>query len=136
MTPSVNAVMTKIRTRLQEESDAVAWGPDMTQMAPTNHSKGAPGDGGAENETDIPDALDRYLGGIAQNLIDNYGMSETSAFAKITSTARSLASAGTLPSMPSDSSDDQEIAEWMGKAASIAFAQHVFKDVGGGSDAT
>lgn len=133
MTPSINNVLSAIRRRLQEE-DATAWGPNMTGMAPTNLSGGEPGEGGATNETDIPDALDKYLGGIADQLVSNFGMSEQAAYGKIMATARSLASDGTLPSMPSESSPDQEIAEWMGKAASIGFAQHVFQKASSASD--
>jgi len=124
MNTAINNVFSAIRTRLQE--DAVAWGPDMSGMASTNHSGGKPGDGGATNETDIPDALDKYIGSIVDSLVAA-GSTESAAYAKVMATARKPASDGTLPAMPSESADDAEIALWLGKAASIAFAQHVFQ---------
>lgn len=126
MTPQINRRLQSIRARLNEE-DAAGYGPDLTNLKPTNLSKSEPGEGGATNETDIPDALDKYLGGIADHLVQNYGMSEDEAFAKIGTVARSLSSEGTLTSFPTQNSDDADIAVWLGKAASVGFAQHVFK---------
>lgn len=125
MTPSINSVLDTMRKRLVAEN--VAWGPE-SRTDPTNLSTSKPGEGGAENATDIPDALDKYLAGIAGQLVAHYGKSKDGALSAIMKTARSLASDGTLPSMPSDSADDAEIALWLGKAASIGFAQLVFQD--------
>lgn len=125
MTPSINAVLNRMHKRLVAEN--VAWGPESRTDA-TNLSTSKPGEGGAENATDIPDALDKYISGIAGQLVAHYGKTKDGALSAIMKTARGLATDGTLPSLPSDSADDSEIALWLGKAASIGFAQLVFQD--------
>lgn len=129
MTPQINNVLSTMRLKLMEgeQADAVAWGPNKN-VTPTHHSKGKPGDGGATNEPDAPDALDKYLQSIADRLVADCDMTEDQAFAKINATARRLASEGVLPSLPGENSPASDIAEWIGKAATVAFAQHVFQD--------
>ena len=129
MTPQINNVLSQMRVRLMEseKADAVAWGPNKN-VAQTKHSQGKPGDGGATNEPDAADALDKYLQSIADRLVSDLDMTDDGAYAKITSTARRLSSEGVLPSLPGASASGGEIAEWIGKAATVGFAQHVFQD--------
>lgn len=124
MTPSINRVLDEIRHSLNEE-DVTAYGPE-SQREPTRHAKGKPGEGGAENETNVIDALDAYLGSLADRL-QNIGKSESEAWSIIRGAASKMASDGTLPSLPSDSSSDDDIALWLGKAGTVGFAQAVFQ---------
>lgn len=129
MTPQINTVLSGIRRRLMEaeKSDAVAWGPNSMTNA-TQHGKGKPGDGGATNEPDAPDALDKYLQSIADRLVADLDMTDDQALGKITATARRLSGEGVLPALPGQNASATDIAEWIGKAATIGFAQHVFQD--------
>ena len=129
MTPQINNVLGQMRTRLmeREKADAVAWGTNK-HMGSTQHSKGKPGDGGATNEPDAADALDKYIQSIADRLVADLDMTEDGALSKITSTARRLSGEGVLPALPGASASASEIGVWIGKAATIGFAQHVFQD--------
>lgn len=130
MTPSICAILSDVKSRLVEDAQSPAWGPE--RVPTTRHGKGKPGNGGADNRNDALDKLDAYFANIVSHLLANkLASSEDAAFARIRSTAKRLAAAGSLPSLPGDNADAQEAMEWLAKASTVGFSSEVFADAQG-----
>ncbi len=117
MTPAINEVLKQIDKKITAEA---AWGPEVPAVdEPGSHYSGGPGDGGADNETDVEDAVDFYFDNIVDRLTQEFGMSDDEAMDLIYSTADEMADEGMIPEMPGEESDDEEVAAWLGKAKSV-----------------
>lgn len=113
-----NVVLSKIRASLAEEE--AGWGPD-SEQADVAHLDGAPGDGGATNVPDIEDALDGYLSGIADALMEKYKISEDDAYDFVFYAADTAEAMGLLPMFPEEDAEPAEYAAWYAKAGSVKF---------------
>jgi hypothetical protein len=117
MTPQINEVLKQIHRKLETEA---AWGPEVPPVdEPGSHYSGAPGDGGAENETDIEDAVDFYFDNIVDRLTQEFGMSDEEGMDLIYSVADDMADEGMIPPMPGEEDDEEAVAAWLGKAKSV-----------------
>ena len=127
MNRRVNSVLTDIRVQLEAEGDSVvAYGPGVPKNAGGDSTADAEaGVGGAVNPSDASDTLDLYLSGIADTLALEYDKDAGAAMSFVFSAASSLASAGLIPKIPSDSAPPEEIAIWLGKAKTCQFSYHV-----------
>lgn len=112
-----NALLGKIRAGLAEEE--AGWGPDSEQEG--EHLDGAPGTGGASNVSDIGDALDGYLSGIATALMRKYDVSEDEAYDFIFYAADTAEAMSLLPVFPDEDAADEDFALWYAKAGSVKF---------------
>ena len=125
MTPQINSLMDEIRRRL-EKTEMTAWGPEPTGVpADDSHLAGQPGEGGADNITDVQDSLDLFLSDIADHLQALYELDDEGAYEFIFSVANDLAKEGSLPPVPGDEAPEEEISQWIGAAGSIMFAARV-----------
>jgi len=118
-------LLTKIRHKVEMKMES-AWGPEAVDQPDSSTAKNAfAGDGGAENPTDVNDALNMYLVNIVDRLMDEFEMGEDEAADFIFSCADELAEDGDLPPMPEDGAADQEVSVWMGKAHTLGFIGYV-----------
>ena len=121
MTISVSQKLESIRKRLAEK-EGEAWGPD--SAVDTEHNDGEAGEGGAENVSDVNDALLSYMLDIAAGIADEYDLEPDSAVDFVFDAADSVAEEGSLPFLP-DEEDLVGTAEWLGKAKIMAFGDMV-----------
>lgn len=118
-------LLTKIRHKVETKMES-AWGPEAVDQPDNSAAKNAaPGDGGAENPTDVNDAMNMYLVNIADRLMAEFEMGEDEALDFIFSCADELSENGDMPPMPEDEAGDQEVSIWMGKANSLGFTGYV-----------
>lgn len=125
MTPQINTVLETIRRQLAQTE---ATGPAIPGVSSDDtHLAGEPGSGGADNISDIEDAFDMYISDIVDIIMFETDMADSQATDFVFYMADHLASQGLLPPLPEDESEEQELADWMGKAKSVGFATQVFK---------
>jgi hypothetical protein len=82
-------------------------------------------DGSPENESDVWETMDAYLSGILDSMLEAYEMTDSEALEFVFEVAEMLASDDKLPAFPDDNADEASVAEWMGKAKTLGFAQAV-----------
>ena len=124
MTPQINTVLDTIRRKMEGME---AFGPEIPGVMPGSNNASLPGDGGADNITDIEDTFDMFLSDIIDLLMFDSDIGEDEAADFIFYMADSMADEGMLPPMPDDGADEEELAAWMGKAKSIGFSNRVLK---------
>lgn len=118
----ISASLEQLRRALQEK-DEEAWGP--SSMTPSEAaSESEPGEGEAENASDIPDNFDRYMMGIVDEILSTYDMTADDAIDYTFEVADSLSEDETLPPIPAIE-DLEGTAAWLGAAASMQFGQLV-----------
>lgn len=122
MTPQINAVLDEIRLRLEN-----AFGPEVASSGVDSHNKGEPGDGEAENITDVEDALDLYLNSMISKLEAEYDFEEDDAIGLVFDVIDELGEEGLLPPFPEDDATDEMLAAWMGKAKSVGLQARVIE---------
>lgn len=125
MDPKLISIVQEVRSQLDE----AAWGPEGQVRSPGGARDGHPGVGGAKNISDAIDVMDRYLSDIAFQLAEAEGWDITEAFSFVLDCADEVSTGGKLPPLPEDNADPEEIAMWLGKAASYGFGAHVMKQV-------
>jgi hypothetical protein len=114
-------LLTKIRIKMES-----AWGPEAVDQPANSTAKNASaGDGGADNPTDVNDAMNMYLTNVVDRLMAEFEMSEDDAIEFVFSMSDELAEEGDLPPMPEDEAADQEVSIWLGKANSLGFTGYV-----------
>lgn len=86
-----------------------------------NHDGATP----ADNQRDPDEALNLYLDGIADALIDQFDYSEDEAMRAVLAMADTLGQEGVLPEFPSLEAAEDEIAMWLGAATTLGFANEV-----------
>lgn len=119
----VIGVMTSIRQQMHLRLET-AWGPEAVGRPESDVAANAePGTLGAENPTDVNDSVNQFLDNIAGRLIDEYDFDEDEAADFIFMCADELAGLG---SIPDEDAGDQQMSEWLGRAASVGFAGYVF----------
>ena len=124
MRSELTAKLEALRKRLHESDEA--WGPESQTDAA--YEDGEAGDGGATNVSDAGDALDAYLLGIVDSIISEWDINEDDAIDIVFDVAASLEEDGSLPPMP-EAEDAQGSAEWLGKAATMGFAELVLASI-------
>lgn len=121
----VIGTLTKIRQKMAVTMEA-AWGPEAVDQPPgTSADTASAGEGGADNPTDVNDALDMYLCSIADRLEDEFDLNDDKAFDFIFQCSDELADGGDMPPLPEDGAPDQDVSLWMGKANTIGFTGYV-----------
>lgn len=118
MTPSINAALTNIREKLQEDASESDAGPH-------SHLAGEPGSGKADNIVDANDAIDKYLADIVDQLVLSYDMDADEAFDFVFDMADSASSEEHLPALPGEDADPEELMMWLGKANTMGFGAKV-----------
>jgi hypothetical protein len=124
MTPEMTTLLEQMRTQLKAraENDDAAWGPDSEPSGP----EGEPGALGAENEPDVWQAFDMYIGEMVDDLMEEYELDEDGALDFIFDIADTAAAEGKLPAIPMDDPDDADaVAAWLGAAGSAGFERMV-----------
>ena len=124
MNARVNGLLENIRKNLDEDP---AFGPEQPGVVAGSHGDSQPGEGGADNIPDTEDALDKYLNGCIESVVDECSVAEDDAIDFVFGVADELAEKGKLPEMPDEDADDEDIALWLGKANTIGFQQVVLK---------
>lgn len=122
MTPQINAVLDEIRLRLEN-----AFGPEVASSGSGSHNRGEPGDGEAENVTDVEDALDLYLNAMISKLEAEHEFDEDSAIGLVFDVIDELGEEGLLPPFPEEDATDEMLAAWMGKAKSVGLQARVIE---------
>lgn len=113
MNSQINSVLEKIRQKLDES----AWGPDIGDNPDDTHASSTAGEGGAHNVSDVEDALDMYLSGMVDNLMAQYDTTDEEAANVVFACIDKLVSSGKLPEMPDEDATEDQVAIWIGKAA-------------------
>lgn len=124
MTPEMNTLLEQMRTQLKVQAEGgedAAWGPDSAPEGP----EGEPGTSGAENEPDVWQAFDMYIGDMVDDLMEEYELDEDGALDFIFSIADEATEAGKLPEIPMDDNDEKAVAAWLGMAGSAGFERMV-----------
>ncbi len=116
----VGKLVESLRASLEEGE---AFGPEGTPVSKVAREAEA-GTLGAENPSDIADAVLSYLGDIVDSLMENFEVDEEEAFDFLFEIAAAMAEDGALPEMPEED-DDEGMAEWLGAAKTAGFAQEV-----------
>lgn len=119
MNAEMNHLLEQMRTQLAEGEEA--WGPNSDAKT---GSEGEPGELGAENENNIWDAFDLYIGDMVDDLTEKYELDDDDALDFIFSVADDLAEDGKLPEIPVGD-DEKAVALWLGKAGSFGFERMV-----------
>jgi hypothetical protein len=121
MTPEMNTLLEQMRTQLKTEAEGdAAWGPDAEPEGP----EGEPGESGAETESDVWEAFDRYIGDMVDDLMAKYELDENGALDFIFTVADDAAAEGRVPEIAVDD-DPQGVAEWLAQAGSAGFERMV-----------
>jgi hypothetical protein len=68
---------------------------------------------------------DRYMFGIVNKIIEDYGMERETAQEIVLSVAGVMAERKHLPVVPKGASDDEKVTAWLAAAEKIEFAKHV-----------
>jgi hypothetical protein len=109
MTPSLNTVLEKIRLELEEDAKVNAAPPRL-----------------AEQELDgVEDAIDKFIAGIADQLVATLGMSEDAALDYVLDCCDEASEHGRIPPIPSEDADPVAVAVWLGKAQTAGFPTEV-----------
>lgn len=116
MNAQINGVLDQIREKLNES----AWGapgqpsmpPDASPVPPT---AGAPG-ARSISPADVEDALDMYLSGMVDSLLNQYDATDEEAADTVFAAIDQAVQAGVLPELPPDDASEQEVSLWVGKA--------------------
>ncbi len=127
MNPKINDVLAEIRHKLHQHLPEAAWGPEAPAVQHNSHLTGGPGEGEASNVDETGDVIDRYLNDIADQLVQSQGWGVHEAMGFVFDVASEVAEEGHLPEIPSDNADPEEVAMWLGKAASYGFGARVLK---------
>lgn len=113
--------LSQIRAHLAESDEA--FGP--SSSFDTEHEEGEAGESGAVNVTDVNDVFDAYISAIVGSVLEDYDISSDDAVEWVFDVAASLEEDGTLPPIP-DEDEEIAVAEWVGKAKTMGFAELVF----------
>jgi hypothetical protein len=127
MNAQINGVLEQIRVKLAES----AWGgpglpsmpPDASPMPPT---AGAPGSA-SMTSTEVEDALDMYLSGMVDSLMNQYDATDEEAADTVFAAIDQAVADGKLPELPDDDASEQEVSLWVGKAT-LARLQHLVNE--------
>ena len=111
-----NGIPEQIRERLTE----APWGSVVTPVPP-GVKPALPAMDGTSSSKDLPDeetedALDMYLSGMVDSLLNQYDATEEEAADTVFAAIDHAVEHGKLPEMPADGADDQEVSLWVGKA--------------------
>ncbi len=117
----MNGVLSQMRVQLEGEE---AFGPDSDQQS-SHTGDGKGGTLGAENENNIWDAFDFFIGNIVDNLLETFDISEDDAVDFIFTIADELAEDGKMPFIPSEDDDEKGVASWLGSAGTLGFERVV-----------
>jgi hypothetical protein len=133
MTPEMTTLLEQMRTQLKAraEGDDAAWGPDSSPSGP----EGEPGTLGAENETDVWQAFDMYIGDMVDDLMEDFELNEDDALDFIFEIAEAAAAEGKIPEIPMDDNDADSVAAWLGAAGSAGFERMVLDAAAAEADA-
>lgn len=115
MNAQMNGVLEQLRLKMESQ-----WGspgtpsmpPDASPMPPTS---GAPEARPIDGE-DVEDALDMYLSGMVDSLLNQYDATDEEAADTVFAAIDQAVSAGKLPELPPDDASPQEISMWVGQA--------------------
>lgn len=117
MNPQVNELIGSIRLRMEAS---------LRSFGMLDEEEAAAGTLGATNPTDVLDAFDAFIGGIADALLAEFDMSDDEAIDFVFEVADAMAEEGLLSPIP-DEADIQALAAWIGKAESAALGAHVMQ---------
>ena len=116
MNAQINVVLEKIRAKLIES----AWGGPGLPSMPPDASPVPPVAGAPSSKSiaadDVEDALDMYLSGMVDSLMNQYDATDEEAADTVFAAIDLAVKDGKLPEMPSDTAKEPEISLWVGKA--------------------
>ena len=116
MNAQINGVLEQIREKLSES----AWGapgqpPMPPDVAPVPPMAGTPG-ARSIAAADVEDALDMYLSGMVDSLLNQYDATDEEAADTVFAAIDQAVQSGVLPELPPDDAGTQEVSLWVGKA--------------------
>lgn len=117
MNPQVNALIGSIRTRIESS---------LKTLGMFDEEDAAGGDLGAVNPSDVLDAFDAFIGGIADALLAEFDMSDDDAIDFVFEVVDAMVEEDLLSPIP-DEADIQALAAWIGKAESAGLGAHVMQ---------
>lgn len=119
MNPQVNELIGSIRLRM--EASLRSFG-----VLGEEEEEATAGTLGAVNPSDVLDAFDNFIGGIADALLAEFDMSDEEAIDLVFMVAADMAEDELLAPLP-DESDIQSLAVWIGQAESAALGAQVMQ---------
>ena len=120
MNPQVNELIGSIRLRM--EASLRSFGV----LGEEEEATATAGTLGAVNPSDVLDAFDNFIGGIADALLAEFDMSDEEAIDLVFMVAADMAEDELLAPLP-DESDIQSLAVWIGQAESAALGAQVMQ---------
>lgn len=116
MNSRINVVLEQIQVKLDES----AWGapgqpsmpPDVSPVPPV---AGAPGSRTVDSD-DVEDALDMYLSGMVDSLMNQYDATDDEAADTVFAAIDNAVSMGKIPPLPEEDAKEPEVSLWVGKA--------------------
>jgi hypothetical protein len=116
MNAQINGVLEQIREKLAES----AWGsPELpSALPPVSSTPPAVPPLGSSSiaPDDVEDALDMYLSGMVDSLMNQYDATDEEAADTVFAAIDQAVKDGKLPEMPSDTAKEPEVSLWVGKA--------------------
>ncbi len=116
MNSQINGVLEQIREKLDESS----WSSGVVTPMPPGVAPALPPIANSSPadipDEDVEDALDMYLSGMVDSLLNQYDATDEEAADTVFAAIDQAVQAGKLPELPADSASPEEISSWVGKA--------------------
>lgn len=115
MNAQINGVLEQVRLKMESQ-----WGAPGTPSMPPDASPIPPTSGAPEARAippdDVEDALDMYLSGMVDSLMNQYDATDEEAANVVFAAIDQAVAHGKLPELPADDASPQEVSLWVGQA--------------------